>query len=93
MNSYNYDLSTVVTIIKTTIKTFEANIVLSNTLISNTITALYNNSLCEDYRINVNLFKKDYNKDNLVSIQVILIAVEKKYISLKVKIIDSSIKR
>ena len=75
-------MSKVVTKIRTTIKSLEVNGVLSNTLMPYAITALCNNALCKDHRIDVKSDEKDHNCGNSVELQAMLTALEKKYILL-----------
>ena len=68
LKDYDYDISKVVTKIRMTVKTLEANGVLSKTLISDAITALSDDSYCEDYRLDIKFYKKDFNQGKEVDI-------------------------
>ena len=53
----DFNISKVVTKIRTIIKNLEANVLLSNTLVLDTLTALYDNDCSEDYQLDIKLFK------------------------------------
>jgi len=83
LKDYDFDVSKVITKIRTIVKTLQANGVLTNTLISDCIIALHDNECCKDYRLDVKLFEKDYNRGNSIEVNSMLTSLEKKYTSLK----------
>ena len=61
----------------------QANGVSPNALVSDCVTALCDNDCCEDHRLDVKLFEKDYNRGSKIEVNSMLTSLEKKHMSLK----------
>ena len=82
LKDYDHNMSKAVMLIRTTIKTLEANRVISSTLTSDIITALCNNTCYEDYRLDAKFHENNHDKGKKIDVQSILTSLEKKHTKL-----------